>query len=45
MAAAGSDWVVDYMVDQNGDALSSAGKISSDNPPIIHLTTAPKVLR
>lgn len=45
MAAAGSDWVVDYMVDQSGDVLSSAGKISSDNPPIIHLKKAPKVLR
>lgn len=45
MAAAGSDWVVDYMLDQNGDVLSSAGKISSDNPPIIHLKKAPKVLR
>lgn len=45
MAAAGSDWIVDYMVDQNGDVLSSDGKISSDNPPIIHLKKAPKVLR
>lgn len=45
MAAAGSDWIVDYMVDQNGAVLSSAGKISSDTPPIIHLKKAPKVLR
>ncbi|OIK04302.1 phosphopantothenoylcysteine decarboxylase [Bacillus sp. MUM 13] len=44
MAAAGSDWVVDKMVNQEGQILSKKGKITSDNPPIIHLKRAPKVL-
>ncbi|MET3195173.1 phosphopantothenoylcysteine decarboxylase [Gottfriedia sp. OAE603] len=45
MAAAGSDWIVDKMVNQEGEILSQDGKISSDNPPIIHLKKAPKVLK
>lgn len=45
MAAAGSDWIVDYMSDKNGQTISSSGKISSDNPPVLHLKKAPKVLR
>lgn len=44
MAAAGSDWVVDKMVNQEGQILPHKGKISSDTPPIIHLKKAPKVL-
>ncbi|MBM7583916.1 phosphopantothenate--cysteine ligase [Bacillus pakistanensis] len=45
MAAAGSDWIVDKMIGQDGKVLSQQGKISSDNPPIIHFKKAPKVLK
>ncbi|MGM0896508.1 MAG: phosphopantothenoylcysteine decarboxylase [Bacillota bacterium] len=45
MAAAGSDWIIDYLTDQNGEIISQDGKISSDNPPIIHLKKAPKILK
>jgi phosphopantothenate--cysteine ligase len=45
MAAAGSDWIVDKMIGQNGKDISQQGKISSDNPPIIHFKKAPKVLK
>lgn len=45
MAAAGSDWIVDYMSDKNGQIIPSSGKLSSDNPPVIHFKKAPKVLR
>lgn len=34
--AAGSDWIVDKMISQDGEVLSQQGKISSDNPPIIY---------
>ena len=36
MAAAGSDWVVDKICDQEGNVLDMNGKISSDIAPIIH---------
>lgn len=45
MAAAGSDWIIDYLTDQNGEIISQDGKISSENPPIIHLKKAPKILK
>ena len=45
MAAAGSDWTIDYLTDQNGEIISQDGKISSENPPIIHLKKAPKILK
>ncbi|MDN5708934.1 MAG: hypothetical protein L0G95_05805 [Planococcus sp. (in: firmicutes)] len=45
MAAAGSDWIIDYVTDQNGELISQEGKISSDNPPVIHLKKAPKILK
>lgn len=45
MAAAGSDWIIDYLADQNGEIISQGGKISSENPPIIHLKKAPKILK
>ncbi|MDC2864245.1 phosphopantothenoylcysteine decarboxylase domain-containing protein [Bacillus sp. BP-3] len=44
MAAAGSDWVVDKIVDQEGNVMDKLGKLSSDIPPIIHFKKAPKVL-
>ena len=45
MAAAGSDWVVDKICDQEGNVLDMNGKISSDIAPIIHFQKAPKVLK
>lgn len=45
MAAAGSDWIVDKIIGQDGEDISQQGKISSDNPPIIHFKKAPKVLK
>ncbi|MBM7578575.1 phosphopantothenoylcysteine decarboxylase domain-containing protein [Jeotgalibacillus terrae] len=45
MAAAGSDWIVDKMIGQDGEVLSQQGKLSSDNPPIIHFKKAPKILK
>ncbi|QUG41923.1 hypothetical protein KD050_01055 [Psychrobacillus sp. INOP01] len=44
MGAAGSDWVVDKVLDQRGNPLLEAGKMSSDEPPIIHFKKAPKIL-
>lgn len=44
MAAAGSDWVVDKVLDQRGNPILESGKMSSDEPPIIHFKKAPKVL-
>lgn len=44
MAAAGSDWVVDKVLDQQGSPILDVGKMSSDEPPIIHFKKAPKVL-
>ncbi|MGG2015036.1 phosphopantothenoylcysteine decarboxylase [Bacillus sp. S10(2024)] len=44
MAAAGSDWVVDKIVDQEGNVMDKLGKLSSDIPPVIHFKKAPKVL-
>ncbi|WP_028400120.1 phosphopantothenoylcysteine decarboxylase [Ectobacillus panaciterrae] len=44
MAAAGSDWIVDKMLTQDGEVISHNGKISSDNPPIIHFKKTPKVI-
>lgn len=44
MAAAGSDWVVDKVYDQSGNEMTEAGKMPSDEPPIIHFKKAPKVL-
>ena len=44
MAAAGSDWVVDKVYDQNGNLITENGKMSSDEPPIIHFKKAPKIL-
>ncbi|MGF3104040.1 phosphopantothenoylcysteine decarboxylase [Rossellomorea sp. DUT-2] len=44
MAAAGSDWVVDKVVDQQGNPILETGKMTSDEPPIIHFKKAPKVL-
>lgn len=44
MAAAGSDWVVDKILDQRGDQILETGKMTSDEPPIIHFKKAPKVL-
>ncbi|MDM5155267.1 phosphopantothenoylcysteine decarboxylase [Bacillus sp. DX1.1] len=45
MAAAGSDWIVDKISDQDGNVLDKNGKISSDIAPIIHFQKAPKVLK
>ncbi|CAM4272666.1 hypothetical protein BAMA_20600 [Bacillus manliponensis] len=45
MAAAGSDWIVDKMYDQDGNLLDEQGKISSDTAPVIHFKKAPKVLK
>lgn len=44
MAAAGSDWVIDKVYDQSGNLMEGAGKMPSDEPPIIHFKKAPKVL-
>lgn len=44
MAAAGSDWVIDKVYDQSGNLMEDAGKMPSDEPPIIHFKKAPKVL-
>ncbi|WP_242220576.1 phosphopantothenoylcysteine decarboxylase [Bacillus cereus group sp. BfR-BA-01380] len=44
MAAAGSDWVIDKIVDQEGNVMDKSGKLSSDMPPVIHFKKAPKVL-
>ncbi|MCC5801192.1 phosphopantothenoylcysteine decarboxylase domain-containing protein [Rossellomorea vietnamensis] len=44
MAAAGSDWIVDKIVDQRGNPILETGKMTSDEPPIIHFKKAPKVL-
>lgn len=45
MAAAGSDWIVDKICDQEGNILDMNGKISSDIAPVIHFQKAPKVLK
>ncbi|WP_113708528.1 phosphopantothenoylcysteine decarboxylase [Bacillus cereus] len=45
MAAAGSDWIVEKICDQDGNILDMNGKISSDIAPIIHFQKAPKVLK
>lgn len=44
MAAAGSDWVIDKVYDQSGNLMEEAGKMPSDEPPIIHFKKAPKLL-
>ncbi|MDP7978082.1 phosphopantothenoylcysteine decarboxylase [Bacillus sp. WLY-B-L8] len=44
MAVAGSDWIVDKIVDQEGNVMDQLGKLSSDMPPVIHFKKAPKVL-
>ncbi|QPQ36270.1 phosphopantothenoylcysteine decarboxylase domain-containing protein [Lysinibacillus sp. JNUCC-52] len=44
MAAAGSDWVIDKVYDQSGNLMEGAGKMPSDEPPVIHFKKAPKVL-
>ncbi|AVK85695.1 hypothetical protein C3943_20265 [Lysinibacillus sp. B2A1] len=44
MAAAGSDWVIDKVYDQSGNLMKEAGKMPSDEPPIIHFKKAPKIL-
>jgi len=44
MAAAGSDWVIDKVYDQAGNEMTEAGKMPSDEPPIIHFKKAPKIL-
>lgn len=44
MAAAGSDWVVDKVYDQQGNLMTEKGKMPSDEPPIIHFKKAPKIL-
>ncbi|MFJ7970545.1 phosphopantothenoylcysteine decarboxylase [Psychrobacillus sp. NPDC096389] len=44
MAAAGSDWVVEKVLDQQGNPITEVGKMSSDEPPIIHFKKAPKIL-
>ena len=43
--AAGSDWIVEKICDQDGNVLNMNGKISSDIAPIIHFQKAPKVLK
>ncbi|WP_139265516.1 phosphopantothenoylcysteine decarboxylase [Bacillus sp. 166amftsu] len=45
MAAAGSDWIVNKICDQDGNILDKNGKISSDIAPIIHFQKAPKILK
>lgn len=44
MAAAGSDWLVDKVFDQQGNEMTEKGKMPSDEPPIIHFKKAPKIL-
>lgn len=44
MAAAVSDWLVDKILDQQGNSIDGLGKISSDQPPVIHFKKAPKVI-
>jgi phosphopantothenate---cysteine ligase (CTP) len=44
MSAAGSDWIVDKLIDNNGNIIDSSGKISSDNVPLLQLKKAPKIL-
>lgn len=44
MAAAGSDWLVDEILDQQGNPMHETGKLSSDEPPIIKFKKAPKIL-
>ncbi|MGG2091969.1 phosphopantothenoylcysteine decarboxylase [Bacillus sp. S13(2024)] len=44
MAAAGSDWIVDKIVDRDGNIMNEIGKLSSEMPPVIHFKKAPKVL-
>src|SRR5690554_6136025 len=44
MAAAGSDWIVDKVYDQQGNLLEEKGKMPSDEPPVIHFKKAPKIL-
>lgn len=45
MAAAGSDWIVDKMYDQDGKLLDECGKISSDIAPVIYFKKVPKILK
>ncbi|HGZ7630718.1 TPA: phosphopantothenoylcysteine decarboxylase, partial [Staphylococcus aureus] len=46
MAAAGSDWILDYIKDKKTDeVLEGTGKISSDIEPIVYLKKAPKILK
>ncbi|GIN58275.1 hypothetical protein J8TS2_25940 [Lederbergia ruris] len=35
MADAGSDWVIDQVLNQRGNPILKFGKMSSDEPPII----------
>ncbi|MGM9950077.1 MAG: phosphopantothenoylcysteine decarboxylase [Lysinibacillus sp.] len=44
MAVAGSDWVIDKVLDQSGREMTERGKMPSDEPPIIHFKKAPKLL-
>ncbi|WP_042473531.1 phosphopantothenoylcysteine decarboxylase domain-containing protein [Bacillus ndiopicus] len=44
MAVAGSDWIVDQVFDQAGNALEAGGKMPSDEPPTIRFKKAPKIL-
>ena len=44
MAVAGSDWVIDKVLDQSGKEMTERGKMPSDEPPIIHFKKAPKLL-
>jgi phosphopantothenoylcysteine synthetase/decarboxylase len=44
MTAAISDWVVEKMLDQEGNLIGENGKISSDNPPVVYFKKAPKVI-
>lgn len=44
MAVAGSDWLIDKVVDAAGNELTEKGKMPSDEPPIIHFKKAPKIL-
>ncbi len=45
MAAAGSDWVIDKVYDQSGNLMKEAGKMPSDEPPIIHFKKSAKDTR
>lgn len=44
MTAAVSDWVIDKILDQEGNPLGEHGKLSSETPPVIHFKKAPKVI-